>query len=529
MIHNKDERGQALILIAFAAIGLFAFAALAIDGSRSFSNKRHAQNTADTAVLTAALVDIRTSGDADAKFDAAEAAAILRAESNGYVDDNGVTTIVDVDRCDDVRDYDAGGNLIPIPGDVDASGNPIPCEGIGSAPAAEFIRVKIISSIPTTFGRVVGRDTLTSAVEAIARVEGSSSSSKGTLISGAAMFATSQDPADNAACYRVQGGSVVHTWDSGIYVNCPSRTAVEYQSGSGGGGSLTLDGPSPIAGCIETYGQAEKPANLECYKKTAQDFESYFESLPTKPETPNCNGLADKTSTTVFPAGSALTEGKYSNITITGDVTIQPGRYCVSGSVSSVGSPIVTQSGSGAVQFIMGGLFTTKKATYNMTNIEVYTQDSNLEIGQDGTLNATRLRYYSSGTGEFSIKNKAHINSGNAYMYLQEGKYDPDAGGFVNLTAPKPPDIHAGIIVFMPWDNHKEVTINGGANTYMKGSFVAPGSLITLNGNTEFELWCQFIGSKFKITGGGTANIHYDATSSWPPPNVQTPTIKLTK
>ena len=58
MIHKKTERGQALILIAFAAIGLFAFSALAIDGSRAFSNKRHAQNTADTAALAAALAHI---------------------------------------------------------------------------------------------------------------------------------------------------------------------------------------------------------------------------------------------------------------------------------------------------------------------------------------------------------------------------------------------------------------------------------------------------------------------------------------
>ena len=52
---KPQERGQALILIVFAAVALFAFAALAIDGSRVFSDRRHAQNAADTAVLAAAL------------------------------------------------------------------------------------------------------------------------------------------------------------------------------------------------------------------------------------------------------------------------------------------------------------------------------------------------------------------------------------------------------------------------------------------------------------------------------------------
>mgnify|MGYP006220368925 CR=1 FL=1 len=36
---------------ALAGIGVLTFAALAIDSSRAYSNKRHAQNAADTAVL----------------------------------------------------------------------------------------------------------------------------------------------------------------------------------------------------------------------------------------------------------------------------------------------------------------------------------------------------------------------------------------------------------------------------------------------------------------------------------------------
>ncbi len=54
-----SERGQALILITLAAIGLFGFAALAIDGSSAFSDRIHAQNAADTAALAAGLTKIR--------------------------------------------------------------------------------------------------------------------------------------------------------------------------------------------------------------------------------------------------------------------------------------------------------------------------------------------------------------------------------------------------------------------------------------------------------------------------------------
>ena len=59
MITKASEKGQALVLITLAAIGLFAFAALAIDGSAVFSDRRHAQNAADTASLEAALTKVR--------------------------------------------------------------------------------------------------------------------------------------------------------------------------------------------------------------------------------------------------------------------------------------------------------------------------------------------------------------------------------------------------------------------------------------------------------------------------------------
>ena len=49
------ERGQALVLVALASIGLFAITGLAIDGSAKFSDRRHAQNAADTAAVAGAL------------------------------------------------------------------------------------------------------------------------------------------------------------------------------------------------------------------------------------------------------------------------------------------------------------------------------------------------------------------------------------------------------------------------------------------------------------------------------------------
>src|SRR5512142_51844 len=56
---KNHERGQALIIIVFALIGLFGITALAVDGGMAYSDRRNAQNAADSAALAAALADIR--------------------------------------------------------------------------------------------------------------------------------------------------------------------------------------------------------------------------------------------------------------------------------------------------------------------------------------------------------------------------------------------------------------------------------------------------------------------------------------
>jgi hypothetical protein len=129
----SSQRGQALVMIALAAIGLFAFTALAIDGSAIFSDRRHAQNAADTSALAAALAKTRN----DPLW---EPVGLTRADSNGY-DNNGITN--------DVLIYNP-----PISGPY--SGN------------NQYIQVKIRSDVKLFFARIVGWQKYTNRV-AVAR------------------------------------------------------------------------------------------------------------------------------------------------------------------------------------------------------------------------------------------------------------------------------------------------------------------------------------------------------------------------
>ena len=52
---RKSERGQVLVIMAFGMFALLGMTALAIDGGNAYSDRRHAQNAADTAALAAGL------------------------------------------------------------------------------------------------------------------------------------------------------------------------------------------------------------------------------------------------------------------------------------------------------------------------------------------------------------------------------------------------------------------------------------------------------------------------------------------
>mgnify|MGYP001351484900 CR=1 FL=1 len=72
--HLRSERGQAIVLIVFAIVGLIGITALAVDGGLYYATRRQVQNAAD-----AALASIRGENY--------QSAAYASAEQNGYNND----------------------------------------------------------------------------------------------------------------------------------------------------------------------------------------------------------------------------------------------------------------------------------------------------------------------------------------------------------------------------------------------------------------------------------------------------------
>ena len=180
-----SQKGQALILITFAIIGLVGFGALAIDGSRVLSDRRHAQNAADAAAFAAALSKIK-GGDLTAITTAAQ----NRALSNGYDDTTSLQDII-------VNNPPASGQY---------AGN------------NEYIQGIVISRVNTSFARVIGRDQVTNTVEAIVRAQGFAAG--GPLFNGTGLVTLKPTGADTMV---ISGNATVRVINSGIFNNSSSN------------------------------------------------------------------------------------------------------------------------------------------------------------------------------------------------------------------------------------------------------------------------------------------------------------------
>jgi hypothetical protein len=265
MKNKFQENGQALVIIALAAVVLIGFAALAIDGSMAFSDRRHAQNAADTASLAGALAFTRGSNNP-----AITTTAEGRATDNDYTH-NGTTKLVTVTI-------------------TDLSHGECPGKALG-----KDIEVKIVSIVNTTFARILGWTQLTNVVSATARGCGYIVA---PLFPGNAIVSLSQ-------VQRIQGQQLLDcgfdtggnaTWNvvgGGIFSGGCAAT--------GGSSSVTLD-PGK---CVTTGGFSE--AGFDCKQEGAPPIDFTAAMMPPNP----CDHTTGDVGITPSPGQTTFTNGVY--------------------------------------------------------------------------------------------------------------------------------------------------------------------------------------------------------------------------
>lgn len=215
------EQGQALVIIALAAIGLVAMVGLAIDGSAKFSDRRHAQNAADTAALAASLS--LANGNKDTLIGGVpvwKLAAKDIALENGYSGDL-VDNTVEVYLCTE----------------TDASCGPYDN-------MENYVQVIITSNVDTYFARVIGIQQTVNKVQAVTLWR-----RKGPTFGSDLLRSLNPNTCSGSNGNIVFGGNGHTTLTGGgAYINSPGGTGtcgMEYN----GCGDLTVDG-----GALTTVG-----------------------------------------------------------------------------------------------------------------------------------------------------------------------------------------------------------------------------------------------------------------------------------
>ena len=471
MTSIKSQRGQALVIIALAAVVLFGFAALAIDSSRVYSDKRHAQNAADTSALAAALAKIR-------KQDYI-AAGLSRAADNGYTNDTDST--VTVSLCD--------ATCPALPAGADPS---------------EYIRVRITSVVPMTLGRIVGWTSMTNDVDAIARATGKEPNK--LFNPGSALVAVNPNPVDD--CFKIMGNTGLQLHDTGIFVNCNGASALFLN----GNATISMDANALVAGCANDINFEIGLGEIQCNVAQQPATEATFAGYPTKDATPACAGQGRQNGPSMEPGTFPGT------VVLQPNTTFAPGTYCFLADLFIQTN--VNFSGTGSVQWVLSKNVSIN-STANFDSLEVFTNGVDFKMSSQTHLTTNRFRFFGSGASDFVITGGGYFSSGDVYLYSEAGNIEIDAQSETHLTAPVAPDTYDGLLMHYPWSNTNAFELNGGTNSTWTGQILMPHSEVTYNGGNTFELHGQVIAWEIKINGGADGDIYFQSTTNNPDNNDQ--------
>ncbi len=225
-------------------------------------------------------------------------AGLDRAASNGYITDADST--VEVHMCNEA-------GLTP------------PCEGLpANANPSDYIQVKIISTIPTTFARVIGRDHFTSTLTAIARA---SAGTPTVLFNGAALAALKPSGPDTMTG---NGNIILDVNNSGVFNNSTDNCGMSVV----GNGNYSVDTAFTLVS--GTHCQSGTPTLTGPVQSGAQT--AYPPDITLLTPTITCSGNGTQT-VSVGADGittNTFSPGNYNGISInvSGHVHFSPGNYC---------------------------------------------------------------------------------------------------------------------------------------------------------------------------------------------------------
>lgn len=341
MIHKKSEKGQAIILIVFAIIGLVGMTGLTVDGGQVYSDRRQAQSAADTAAYAAGLAKIRDTN--------VVTAGQQRAAGNGFTND-GTDSVVLVENP-------------PLSGDYACASIPDTCN--------EYIQVTITSNVPLTFSRLIGKSQSTNTVHAVAHV---TPGVVGTYYDGAAIVALKEDGNDT---FNVNGNFDLDVKGSGTFVNSNSKCAMDAK----GHGRIKVDTRHSVVGtaCKNGNVDMQDPVHKSEQVTSVPDIDISMPSI-------TCSGNGSVSHKTVYPGNfpNGLNLNDY------GNYTFAPGNYCINNGNVSINGGINVTANNVNFQIDNGSFSVNGNSNVHADNMVIHVvSGSNSGISFNGTSSNT--------------------------------------------------------------------------------------------------------------------------------------------
>jgi hypothetical protein len=458
------ERGQALILIALAAIALVAITGLAIDGSNKYSDRRHAQNAADTAALAAALEKTNrlTAGDSNE----------VCSTSNSLPYTTFCDSIIQAawDRATE-NGYDS-----MLSNNVEVFSPPISGPYTGQM---AYLQVIITSDVNTYFMRVIGINQSQNIVQATAI-----SGKGGTLGDGAMLISYDPDPGcssgggSGGGSFDISGSGTVNLTGGGIFVNsdevcgfiAPNCPDLQITGGSGINSAAHVDNIDQKDCTGKVPPISPVPENLNQSPVIIPDDLNW-------PDVPAECGFNAPTPTKLGTASDGKEEW-----------LIYPGFY---------------------VNFPQASLVTNKSHIYMSSG--VYCIDP--PMNQD--LSWSPVDFVSlNGSTDPSINKYHTYNPNGVTLYIKKGGgFSINANNQTFLDAPTSGN-YGGYLIILEGERSsiQSCSITGGSDININGMIFAPYCNITVNGGSDStaKINAQLIGWDLKIDGNNTINFNYD-------------------
>jgi hypothetical protein len=356
------------------------------------------------------------------------------------------------------------------------------------------VQVKIVSTIPATLARIVGRQEFTNVVTAIAHAEDSTPS---PLFGGAALVTLKQ----NGTTFTANGSAYLDVNNSGVFINSTDRCGMSVV----GAGEYWVDTEYAVAGA---YGD-------DC-EHGAFDLNGPIQPTSPVPYPPDimipipdvvCSGTGQKIDPPPGGDTITLTPGTFPggvSISSTQHVIFQPGNYCFGGNVSITGSANVIANDVN-FEFGAGGFSTGGSSSFTCNNA---------------------LFHVDGGTGvSFGGTSSTYCN--NVTFIASTGSISGLGNGANRLYAPKG-GLYEDVLIYMPYGNTSNLTLAGNQNAEYTGTILAIQAPITITGvSSTTGLHSQIIGYTIDLQGSSNTVIHYDPDEQYA--QVDPSAITLTK